>query len=190
MLTWDSGQPGRDRIRIALEGHQGTGSDGVALLDGRRITGGRQRPQSFEFGQISHTRSPPSPCGQERDGGLLADEIFEFGDRALAACRRSVRRSGRVGAAPRRWSSPSWCARSAAWRSGWTSPHFPCDCPAGADRPRRSTLVLGHRDEARLHHAGLRFDDGRHAVSAPAPGVATQSAEHRVHGFDQVRLVL
>ena len=49
--------------------------------------------------------------------------------------------------------------------------------------------MLGHGDEARLDDAGLRVDDGRHAVDAPAPGVAAEAAQHAVHGLDQVGLV-
>ena len=50
-------------------------------------------------------------------------------------------------------------------------------------------VVLGHGHEAGLDGAALRIDDGRHAVDAPASGVAAQAAQHAVHGLDQVGLV-
>ena len=186
----DPDQPRWDRVRVALEGHEGRRPDGVVLLDGGRVAGGREGPEPLELGEVAHGRTLASTCSEERDGGLFADQLLELGDGAVAAGRRCARRTGRAGAGRRRWSSPSWCARSAGWRSGWTSPPIPCGCPAGADRPRRSRRSAWPRGRSSAGRTPVfGIDDGRHAVEAPAPGVATEAAQHLVHGLDQMSLV-
>ena len=62
--------------------------------------------------------------------------------------------------------------------------------PPGRTGHHARPVVLGHGHEAGLDDAGLRVDDGRHAVDAPLAGVAPEAAQHAVHGLDQMGLVL
>ena len=72
-------QARRDRVRIALEGHEGRRTDGVVVLDRRRVAGSREGPEALEFGQVTHARTLLAAGGEERDGGLLADQLLQLG---------------------------------------------------------------------------------------------------------------
>ena len=48
---------------------------------------------------------------------------------------------------------------------------------AGRTGDHARLVVLGHRDEVRLDDPGLRIDDCRYAVEAPAPGVAAKASQ-------------
>ncbi len=173
----------RHRVRVALEGARGP--------RGRRCCAPRSSPGSRRPGSgrspSSSARSPTVGRRRPRsarnaDGGVFADELLELGDRTGAGGRRCVRRTGRAGPGRRPWSS-AVIVRQKRWVAKWMDfSTEPLRLPRrGGQATTLDPVVLGHGHEARLDDAGLRVDDGRHAVDAPAPGVAAEPAQHAVH---------
>ena len=184
-----SDQTRRDRVRVALEGDERRRTDGVVVLDRRRVARSRQGPKPLELGQVAHARTPASACGEERDGGLFADELFELGDGpgpAVAdAFAEPVELALGVVDVRGRHSAPEALGGEV---DGLLHAALAVAPPRRTGDDARP-VVLGHGDEARLDDPGLGVDDGRHAVDAPAPGVATEAPQHAVHRFDQMGLV-